>query len=79
MNRWEDGLNRIISVHSGREQMDEMTISPEVLTSLVSQALGEPSVQLGEWGVERLKGGLETDSTILRLAGMAKVAGKDQR
>ena len=59
--------------------MDEMIINPQYLTSLVGQALGEPSVQLGEWGIERLKGGLEFGSNIFRLAGMAEIGGNEQR
>jgi hypothetical protein len=58
--------------------MDEGFITPEYLAPLIQQALGEPSAQPGQWGLEKLKGGLEIGSNIFRLAGTATVAGGDQ-
>jgi hypothetical protein len=58
--------------------LPESSISPEYLTSLARIALGDPSAQAGEWGLEKLKGGLELGSAIYRLSGTAKAGGADQ-
>jgi hypothetical protein len=58
--------------------LPESSISPEYLTSLVRISLGDPSAQAGEWGLEKLKGGLELGSAIYRLSGTAKAGGADQ-
>ena len=58
--------------------LPEISISPEYLTSLARKVLGDPSAQVGEWGLEKLKGGLEVGSAIYRLSGTAKAGGADQ-
>lgn len=58
--------------------LPEISISPEYMTSLVRKVLGDPSAQAGEWGLEKLKGGLELGSAIYRLSGTAKAGAADQ-
>ena len=58
--------------------LPEISISPEYLTSLAHKVLEDPSAQVGEWRLERLKGGLELGSAIYRLSGTAKASGADQ-
>ncbi len=58
--------------------LPEISTSPEYMTSLARKVLGDPSAQVGEWGLEKLKGGLELGSAIYRLSGTAKAGGADQ-
>jgi hypothetical protein len=56
----------------------EITFDPEYITSLACKALGIPSLQVAEWEVEKLSGGLELGSTIYRLSGTAKVGDSEK-
>ena len=58
--------------------LPEISISPEYMTSIAHRVLDDPAAQVGEWGLEKLTGGLELGSTIYRLSGTAKAGGADQ-
>jgi hypothetical protein len=54
------------------EQMEpEINIDLEYVSTLARKALDNPSLQVGDWGVEKLTGGLELGSAIYRLFGTA--------
>jgi hypothetical protein len=55
----------------------EITIDPQTIPSLVRKTLGNPSLQVGEWDVEKISGGLEIGSAIYRLSGTAKADGAE--
>jgi hypothetical protein len=50
----------------------------EYLTNLLRDVLGRQSLQIGEWEVQRLQGGLEYGSTIYRLGGAIEAGGEVQ-
>jgi hypothetical protein len=53
-------------------------VDPEYLASLLQRTLGNPFVQIREWGVQGLKGGLEYGSAIYRLQGSVVADGNVQ-
>jgi hypothetical protein len=53
-----------------------ISVTPEKLASLLQRALGSKSVQVREWEVKRLQGGLEFGSSIFRLQGSDMVEGE---
>jgi len=56
----------------------ELTIDPKTISDLVGKSLANPAVQLKEWHIEKLSGGLELGSAIYRLSGTAKVGDSDK-
>ncbi len=48
-----------------------ISIDPQQLAGVVAQALGEPTIQLGEWQIKPLSGGMEQFNRVYQLSGQA--------